>query len=202
MLQIGISGSIGSGKTTVCRLFELLGIPIYYSDWEAKKLMHSDGAVRKKIVTLFGKDIYTSEGELDRKKLAGIVFNDKSSLDQLNQIVHPAVALHSKHWFEKQKAPYAIKEAALLVEIGAHKLLDKLIIVHADLEVRINRVTQRDQVSKEAVLARESKQLSPSEKIKFADFVIDNNGDKSLVRQVLVVHNKLIKQINEQANKV
>jgi len=192
MLEVGISGSIGSGKTTVCRLFELLGVPIYYSDFEAKKLMHQDPKVKRKLVSTFGEDIFDTDGILDRKKLASIVFADKHKLETLNGIVHPAVAEDSHKWFSNQQGKYAIKEAALLVEIGAHEQLDKLIIVHADLEKRISRVMSRDNVKREAVLARESKQLKPEEKIKFADFVIDNNGDKSLVEQVLKVHESLI----------
>ena len=192
MLQVGISGNIGCGKTTVCRLFELLGVPIYYSDLEAKKLMHEDAEVKQELISVFGKKIYSDEGVLERKILASIVFNDKQKLDLLNNIVHPAVAKHSDQWFSNQKSKYAIKEAALLVEIEAHKQLDKLIIVHADLEKRIARVMKRDDIKREAVLARENKQLNPEEKLKFADFVIDNNGHKSLAEQVLFVHTNLI----------
>lgn len=192
MLQVGISGSIGSGKTTVCQLFELLGVPIYYADAEAKKLMVQDIEVKQKLVSAFGENIFDSQGALERKKLASIVFNDIKKLDVLNSIVHPAVEKDSRKWFSNQDATYAIKEAALLVEIGAHEKLDKLIIVHADLEKRIVRVMSRDSVKREAVLARESKQLKPEEKLKFADFIIDNNGDKSLAEQVLKVHNTLI----------
>jgi len=192
MLQVGISGSIGSGKTTVCQLFELLGVPIYYADAEAKKLMVQDIEVKQKLVSAFGENIFDSQGALERKKLASIVFNDIKKLDVLNSIVHPAVEKDSRKWFSNQDATYAIKEAALLVEIGAYEKLDKLIIVHADLEKRIARVMSRDSVKREAVLARESKQLKPEEKLKFADFIIDNNGDKSLAEQVLKVHNTLI----------
>ena len=192
MLLVGISGSIGSGKTTVCKLFERLGIPVYYSDTAAKSLMHTDTEVKQNLIENFGPKIYDSRGALQRKVLGNIVFNDRQKLDQLNKIVHPAVARDSVQWFKKQSAEYALKEAALLVEIGAHKTLDKLIIVHADLEERIRRVMQRDGVNREEVLARENKQLKPEEKAKFADFIIDNTGNVSLVEQVLFVHRSLL----------
>lgn len=191
MLKIGITGSIGSGKSTVCRVFELLGIPIYDADYRAKALMIENRELKDKIIALFGSKAYNRDGGLDRKALAEIVFNDEKKLEALNSLVHPAVAKDSEAWHLEQNAAYTLKEAALLIESGSHHLLDKIIIVAAPQTVRIRRVMHRDNVTKEEVLARETKQLSSSEKLKHADYVIENHKE-DLVSQVLKIHRSIL----------
>lgn len=191
MLKVGITGSIGSGKSTVCKLFELLGVPVYYADDAAKRLMAEDQELKQKINELFEGKAYTKDDQLDRKYIAGIVFNDKKKLGALNALVHPAVAKDTASWQIKQQAIYTLKEAALLIESGSHTKLDKIIVVHAPLEIRIARVMARDGSSRDEVLARENKQLSPSDKIKHADFTIENH-QTDLVDLVLKTHQKLL----------
>lgn len=195
-MNIGITGNIGSGKTTVCSIFETLGIPIYYADTEAKKLMTDDALVREQIKLLFGVQAYTKEGDLDRKYIGDIVFNNPQMLTRLNYIVHPAVKRHSAAWAKAQKkVPYTLKEAALLIESGNHKAVDKIIVVTAPLALRINRVMARDEATKEEVMARESKQMAESEKVALSDFVINNDGNTSLVQQVHKIHQELSKLV-------
>jgi dephospho-CoA kinase len=192
MLKIGITGGIGSGKTTVCRIFETLDIPIYYADDRAKWLMSNDLYLIENIKLLFGNDAYLPDGALNRSHISSIVFKNSSKLSALNKLVHPAVALDGEKWFASlENTPYAIKEAALLIESGSHQQLDKLIVVTAPLEERIRRVMQRDNCSREEVEARISKQMPEAEKIPLADYVIENGGKKLLIPQVISVHERL-----------
>lgn len=192
-MNIGITGNIGSGKTTVCKIFEALGIPIYYADAEAKKLMTDDPLVREQIKLLFGVKAYTAEGALDRKFIGDIVFNNPQMLSRLNYIVHPAVKRHSADWAKShKKVAYTLKEAALLIESDNHKAMDKIIVVTAPLELRIERVMARDAATKEEIMARERKQMSEAKKVKLADFIIINDGNTSLVQQVHKIHQSLI----------
>lgn len=193
MLKAGITGGIGSGKTTVCKIFETLGIPIYYADDRAKWLMSNDADLMSAIRKAFGEEAYTPEGQLNRAYLAKVAFNDAEKLAQLNAIVHPAVFRDGLQWHEAQAgAPYTLREAALLFESGSYRAIDKMIVVTAPLELRIQRVMERDGVPKEAVLARIEKQWTEEEKVKRADFVIDNSGDHLLIPQVLKVHQALL----------
>ncbi len=189
MLKIGLTGGIGSGKTTVAKIFELLGINVYYADIRAKKLLNSF-ELRPKITKIFG-DIYKN-GLLDKKKLAEIVFNDKNKLQQLNKIVHPAVERDFELWCKNKIANhYIIKEAAILFESGSHKYLDKIIMVFAPEDVRINRVCKRDNTTREKVIARIKNQWSDEEKIKLSDFVIKNYGNNLVIPQVLAIDKAL-----------
>jgi len=195
-MKIGITGNIGSGKTTVCKIFETLGIPIYYADDEAKRLMVENTHVVEKIKLLFGLKAYLDDGSLDRKHLGEVVFNSPQMLSKLNYIVHPAVREDSTRWAKAQKnVPYVLKEAALMVESENYKDLDKLIVVTAPLEIRIERVMQRDEVDKEAVLAREKNQMSEDEKVALADFTINNDGSQALIPQIHKIHQELISLI-------
>ena len=195
MIKVGVTGGIGSGKTTVCKLFEKMDIPVYYADIEAKKLMNSDRQLKTKIKELLGKEAYYRNGRLNRKRVASIVFNDKEKLEKLNAIVHPAVEAHGKAWFGKQKTKYAIKEAALLVENGSYKRLDYLIVVTAPVEMRIKRVVRRDKSSYNDVKLRIENQLPEIQKKKVADFIIDNSGEVSLVSQVWRIHRTLMEEV-------
>jgi dephospho-CoA kinase len=192
-LKIGITGGIGSGKTTVCKIFETLGIPVYYADERAKSLMTNDLELIKNIKILFGATAYEN-GILNRSHIAQIAFSDPQKLGQLNALVHPAVLRDGEIWQEAQgNVPYTLKEAALLFESGSYKQLDKIIVVTAPLEERIERVMQRDQVFREEVEVRIAKQMSEEEKIKRADFIIKNDNAHPLIPQVLAIHKELSK---------
>lgn len=192
MLKVGITGGIGSGKTTVCKIFEQLGIPIYYADDRAKKLMVEDLQLVKEITALLGKKAYTQAGQLDRAFVADIVFNDPDKLAQLNALVHPAVARDGAAWHKQQtEVPYTLKEAALLYEAGSYQALDRMICVVAPEEMRIQRVMERDQVDRAAVLARMDKQWPQDQKARLSDFLIYNDGTQSLIQQVVRIHQRL-----------
>ncbi len=193
MIKVGITGGIGTGKTTVCKLFEMMNIPVYYADTKAKQLMTGNKAVKRKIMDLLGKEAYFKNGRLDRKYISSKVFNNKALLDSLNAIVHPAVAEDFEDWAELHKhEKYILKEAALLIESGSYKLLDKLVLVTSDIELIINRVMLRDNTTQEQVQKRINAQLSEAKKIKHADYVIENSGKIGLILQVIDLHKQLI----------
>ena len=192
MLNVGITGGIGSGKSTVCKVFETLGIPVYYADIRGKLLMTESEEVKNAVIKLLGPASYEESGILNRAFVAEKVFNDESLLNQLNQIVHPAVRKDSEAWQRRQKnVPYTVKEAALLFESGSYKSLDYIITVHAPEDVCIQRVMARDQVTEAQVRARMDKQLPANYKRDHADFVVLNDGIKHLIPQVLEIHRHL-----------
>ncbi|WP_436517989.1 dephospho-CoA kinase [Ekhidna sp. To15] len=192
-LIVGVTGGIGSGKSTVCKVFETLGAITYYADDRAKWLMNNDDELKEKIKGLFGEQAYR-EGTLDRKHIASIAFKDQSILERLNQLVHPAVAKDVSQWVEEnQQAPLLLKEAALLYETGSYKSLSKTILVTAPEVIRIRRVIQRDSHrSAEDVKAIIDKQMGDDEKITLADFVIDNDEKRSVIKQVMDIHPLLV----------
>lgn len=191
MLRIGVTGGIGSGKTTVTRIFQSLGIPIYSSDIEAKRLMRDDPKIRSQIIQQFGSGSYS--GELpNTSHLASIVFQDPAALEKLNRIIHPATLADARNWMESQQAPYAIKESALLFETGAAEGLDRIIGVYAPRSLRIQRVMQREPIDRESVIARMNHQLDEEMKRKLCDEVIVNDEQQPLLDQVLALHTKLL----------
>jgi len=192
MLIIGLTGGIGSGKTTAAEVFQKLGIPVYNSDEEAKKLMNSDTTIINKLKMIFGYDIYDSNNLLNKKKLADLIFNNKDKLNTVNSIVHPAVKKHFSKWVNKQNAPYAIKETAILFESGIDKDLDKIITVTAPIQLRINRVIKRDSISVEEVMKRINNQFDDEYKIAKSDFVILNDNKELIIRQILSIHKKIL----------
>lgn len=195
MLRIGITGGIGSGKTTVCDIFSTLGIPIYNSDERAKQIMVQNTMVVNAIIAQFGKSIYFEDGALNRKLLSEIVFNDSEHLKKLNAIVHPVVFEDMINWYAENKDhKYVLQEAAIMYESGSYKLLDKTILVFADQEIRIERVMKRDKMTRAEVLARIEKQMPETEKLKLADFVIYNNGE-SLIDQVIELHKTILELV-------
>ncbi len=197
MIKIGITGGIGSGKSTVCRIFEKLGIPVFYADTVAKEIMMTDPVLKEGVTAAFGKESYDPSGKLNNKHIAQIVFNNKEELDRLNALVHPAVFRAFESWQHtvSADAPYLLKEAALLFESGSYRLCDKSILVTAPAEVRIQRVMERDGVSKEQVEARMDKQMGDDEKSKMADFLIRNDESQPVILQVLELHHQFINLI-------
>ena len=187
MLRIGITGGIGSGKSTVSKIFEVLGAPVYYADDASKRLMNEDEEVKEKLRSVFGEGVYAN-GTLNRQYLSSIVFNDPLKLALLNSIVHPATIKDAEDWMLKQTAPYAIKEAALIFESGSQEHLDKVIGVYAPAAVRIHRVLQRDNVTREEVLGRMSKQIDEDIKMRLCDYVIKNDEQELLIPQVIKLH--------------
>ena len=194
MIIVGLTGGIGSGKTTVAKAFRALGIPVYIADEEAKKLMRRSKVIKRKLIQLFGDKAYVN-GDLNRAFIAGIIFNDKTNLGKINAIIHPRVASHFEKWALKQDAPYLIKEVAILFENEGHKDCDFVITVKAPKRKRIERLLKRDNTTKEKIEAIIKNQWTDSEKVKLSDFVIDNVTLQKTQEQVLKIHNKIIKNI-------
>ena len=197
MLKIGLTGGIGSGKTTVAQIFEVLGIPVYYADKEAKRLMTSNHQLKLELIKSFGAEIYEN-GKLKSALLASIVFTDSQKLNLLNSLVHPATLLDAKEWMEKQTTPYSIKEAALIFEAGASEKLDFIIGVSAPEHIRIKRVMERDGISKKDVEKRLSNQLDENEKIKRCHFVVVNDEKELLTPQILKLHQYFLDKVVEK----
>jgi dephospho-CoA kinase len=193
---VGITGGIGSGKSTVCQIFRILGIPVYSADDRAKWLMAHDSKVKSKLIQEFGTETYLPEGLLNRDFLAQKVFSDSEKVKRINSIVHPAVGLDFKSWAEIQTAPYLLKEAALLYESGSASELDRVINVSSPLKIRMARVLMRDPHRNEEQINQIINQQWPDEKKnELADFVIKNSENKLLIPQVLEIHKKLCAEL-------
>jgi len=190
MLKVGLTGGIGSGKTTVSLIFKTIGIPVFCADDEAKK-MYANNEVQQQIIEIFGKQIYVNN-EVDKKLLATKIFNDKTLLNKVNNIIHPAVHKHFELWLKTQKSVYIIHEAAILFESGFDKFMDKTITVSAPQDVRIQRVIDRDSSSYEQVIKRMENQWSDEKCNAAADFVIKNYANIPILQQVLDIHEKII----------
>jgi len=189
MLKVGITGNIGSGKTTVSKIFGVLGVPVFYADDAAKNVMVNDEILIDAIKHAFGPQAYFEDGGLNRKYIAGIVFNNEAELTKLNALVHPATFRAFDSWLvQHMDAPYILKEAALLFESNSYKMCDKSILVTAPLETRIKRVMQRDGLSEAEIKSREARQFTEGEKLKLAGYVIKNDGTKLVIPQVLALH--------------
>ncbi|WP_116105484.1 dephospho-CoA kinase [Lewinella sp. IMCC34191] len=191
VLSIGITGNIGAGKTTVCRDFERLGVPVYYADARAKELMVEHPDLKGAIVADFGQESYTSAGQLDRAYLAQRVFNDPAALQRLNSYVHPVVAEDARAWHHRQTAPYSLHEAAIIYEIGSGEAYDAVIVVACPYPTRLERVRQRDGIDEAAFAARADKQWSDERKEAAADFLIHNDGKALLLPQILRIDRQL-----------
>ena len=189
-LKIGLTGGIGSGKTTVAKIFELLNVPVYYADAASKRLYKTDKDLIKKLKEHFGNDIYNNE-ELNRAKLAALVFNNPQQLEHLNSLVHPPTIKDAREWMMSQTAPYAVKEAALLFESGSGEGLHFVIGVYAPQHIRLQRVMARDGATRDEVLARMKRQIDEGLKMKLCDFVITNNEQELTIPQVLALDKKL-----------
>lgn len=189
MIKIGITGGIGSGKSTVCRIFSLLGVPVYDSDSNARRLMNADPEVTARIRSLFGEGAYR-DGELDRRLLASRIFADGKLRGELNRIVHPAVSRDFLDWAQRQRGPYVLQEAAILFESGAWRDMDAVVAVSAPEPVRIRRTMRRDSSSEEAVRARMAAQIGEAERVGRADYVILADDRELVVPQVLSLHER------------
>ncbi|NOR74461.1 MAG: dephospho-CoA kinase [Draconibacterium sp.] len=193
MITIGITGGIGSGKSTVCKIFELLEIPIFEADRVAKELINSNANLKNEIIKLYGKNIYTQNGLINRKKFAEIIFNDKLELSRVNNLVHPAVRNEYKIWLQKQNTKYIIHEAAILFESGFYKMMDYTILVSAPEDQRIKRVVKRDNATESEVKERIARQWSDEQKRKLASVEIKNDNRNIIIPQIIKIDNQIKK---------
>lgn len=192
MFTVGLTGGIGSGKSMVARLFEVLGIPVFRADDEGKRILNEDPTARKAVSEAFGAAMYAND-LLDRNALAAVVFNDPTALRKLNAIVHPLVRERFRSWSAEQTSPYVVMEAAILVESGGAKVVDHLVVVNAPEDLRIQRVMQRDQVSESEVRARLRSQTDDAGRNSAANTIIVNDGHRMVIPQVLHLHQQLLK---------
>lgn len=196
-MRLGVTGGIGSGKTSVCRVFNVLGIPVFSADAEARIIMEKDNRVIGKIRSIAGHDIY-QDGILNRNKLADLMFNDREVLQDVNQAVHPAVLEQFVEWEKLQEAPYVIMEAAILFESGAANMVDKILTVIAPVEERIDRIIRRNNLTREQVADRIRNQLSDEEKIARSHYLIDNSDNIMIIPAVLKIHHEIINIIKDR----
>jgi dephospho-CoA kinase len=195
ILRVGLTGGIGSGKSTVAQIFEVLGIPVSYADREAKRLMNEDTGLRESIIARLGPDAYSAQtGLINRPWMAAQVFSDPAKLEILNSLVHPAVIRDGERWMESKagRAPYAIREAALIFETTSAGHLDFIIGVYAPLSLRIQRTMERDRLNREDVLQRMRYQINEEIKMQLCDAVIQNDGQQAVLPQVLAIHARLL----------
>lgn len=193
-IKLGVTGGIGSGKTSVCKVFTVLGIPVFSADRIAREIMDRDRNIIMKINSIAGKDLY-SNGYLDRMALASLIFNNNALLEKVNSLVHPVVFDHFATWEKNQTTPYVIMEAAILFESGASKLVDKIATIVAPVEERISRVTQRSKLSRQQVLERMKNQLDDEARIKLSDYVIHNSENDMVIPAILEIHADILKSI-------
>ncbi len=193
-LRLGVTGGIGSGKSSVCKVFNVLGIPVFYSDPEAKAIMNNDLSVRSEINAIAGRDLYLS-GNLDRAELAKLIFNDDELLGRVNALIHPLVFQNFLQWADMQAAPYVIMEAAILFESGAYEIVDKVLTVVAPLDQRIDRIVKGNQLTREQVMDRIRNQMDDDIKVKNSDYIIYNSEDDMIIPPVLRIHKDLLRQI-------
>jgi dephospho-CoA kinase len=194
-MKLGITGGIGSGKTSVCRVFNVLGIPVFSADPVAKDIMDNDPVIISKINAIVGKDMY-KDGGLDRMELAKLIFNDSNLLEKVNSLVHPVVFDHFRSWELKQDAAYVIMEAAILFESGASNLVDKVASVITPVEERVERVINRNKLSREQVQERMRNQMDDDTRISLSDYVIYNSENDMIIPAILRIHEDIMKLIN------
>ncbi|WP_163711178.1 dephospho-CoA kinase [Mangrovibacterium lignilyticum] len=187
MIKVGITGGIGSGKSTVCQFFKTLGIPVFEADVEAKNLINSSEAIKNQLIAEFGSDIYLPNQRIDRKKLAGLIFNSPTLLDKVNRIIHPEVREYFEKWVTLQKSPYVVHEAAIMFESGFYKMMDYTILVTAPEQDRIKRVMERENTTEEGVKARMAKQWTDEQKAELAGFIIKNDNKELIIPQLIAL---------------
>jgi dephospho-CoA kinase len=191
MLNVGLTGGIGSGKTIASKIFEILGIPVYQADEAAKSLMESNPILKNQLIEQFGNDAFV-DGKLNRSYIAEIIFNDKEKLQLINSLVHPYTIQDGIEWMKKQTTPYAIKESALIFESGTQSNFDYIIGISSPQSMRLNRTIKRDNTNRELILEKMEHQLDEQVKMKLCDFVLQNDEETLLTPQVIAVHEKLI----------
>ena len=189
-ITVGITGGIGSGKSTVCEIFRILGIPIFEADKVAKNLMNENSVIRQNLIEWFGNEIY-SENQLNRKLLAELIFNNNSLLNKVNSLVHPIVREEFEKWKKKQETVYSVYEAAIMFESGFYKLMDFTVLITAPEQIRINRVMKRDNLSQDQVVARINNQWTDDEKRKLATTVIINDNKNLIIPRIIEIDKKL-----------
>jgi dephospho-CoA kinase len=194
-MKLGITGGIGSGKTSVCRVFNVLGIPVFSADPEARKIMENDINIKNEINAIVGKDIYP-EGRLDRMELASLIFNDKNLLEKVNSLVHPIVFDKFIRWTKEQTTPYVIMEAAILFESGGYKLVDRVATIVAPVEERISRVTQSNMLNRDQVMERIKNQMTDEERIRMSDYIIHNSENDMIIPVILDINKDLLTHLN------
>ncbi|MFN8257313.1 MAG: dephospho-CoA kinase [Bacteroidales bacterium] len=198
MIKVGLTGGIGCGKSTVGKIFIALGVPLYDSDYEAKQLYVKDLQLKTDLISIFGKEVYLSNGNINKEYLSKIVFTDKNRLDELNKLVHPLVKRNFEAWQNSHfNEKYIIKEAAILFESGAYKQVDKIVLVVSPEELRIKRIIERDKLSVEQVKQKMNQQMIQDELVKRSDYIIVNDENKALLPQVLNIHNILAAKENK-----
>jgi len=190
--KLGVTGGIGSGKTSVCRVFDVLRVPVFSADREAQEIMENDFEVRRRLKTIAGKDLYIL-GTLDRIKLASIIFNDRAILEKVNFLVHPIVFNRFTKWALIQEVPYVIMEAAILFESGASKYVDRVATVVAPVDQRVKRVIHRSKLSREQVVERIKNQMDDDMRIKLSDYVINNSENDMIIPAILKIHDDILK---------
>ena len=190
-LKVGITGGIGSGKSTICRIFKILGVPVFEADLVAKQLLLTNIEIRNELIRLFGEGVYLEDGAVNRKKLAEIIFNDDVQLAKMNALVHPVVKNEFHEWVKQQNSSYVIHEAAILFESGFYKLMDFTILVSAPEEERIWRIVKRDDVSEKQVKERLAKQWTDAEKRKLADYEIKNDNENPVLPEIIQIDKRL-----------
>lgn len=185
MIKVGITGGIGSGKSTICHFFRTLGIPVFEADTEAKRLINSSEAIKNQLIAEFGSDIYLPNQLIDRKKLAGLIFNSPTLLEKVNRIIHPEVRIYFNKWVELQKSPYVVHEAAIMFESGFYQMMDYTILVTAPEAERITRVMKRENSTEESVKARIKKQWTDEQKMELASFIVKNDNTELIVPKLI-----------------
>ena len=193
-MKLGITGGIGSGKTSVCRVFNVLGIPSFSADPAAKDIMDNDKSIIRRINSIAGRDLYKN-GSLNRMELAEIIFNDNSILAKVNSLVHPVVLDQFRKWEMEQEAPYVIMEAAILFESGASKLVDRIATVIAPIEERVDRVIHRNNLTREQVMERMRNQMDDEARIKLSDYIIHNSENDMIIPAILEIHENILAYI-------
>ena len=196
--KLGVTGGIGSGKTSVCKVFDVLRVPVFSTDRDARETMEKDSSIILNLNSIAGKDLYVN-GSLDRIELARIIFNNRTLLEKVNLLVHPAVFDHFRNWALDQTAPYVIMEAAILFESGASKFVDRVATVVAPVEQRIERIIQRNKLSREQVMERMKNQIDDETRIKLSDYVINNSENDMVISAILEIHNDILTFINTQS---
>jgi dephospho-CoA kinase len=193
-MKIGVTGGIGSGKTSVCKVFNVLGIPVFSADQEAKSIMDTDPVIISAIISTTGEDLY-SNGALDRARLGSLIFRDETLLKKINSVIHPAVFDRFHKWTAEQSAPYVIMEAAILFESGASRLVDRIVTVLAPEEERIERVIRRSKLTREEVLDRIRQQMDDDSREKMSDYIVRNSENDMIIPAVLKIHEDILKHI-------